>query len=93
MSTVTLCYLTFQWQVKRTCPSKKFVEKHFSIVYHPNLHLSLPFLLTVRFHWIENVAGRSSGEPYTPQTECLKFNFLHGDSGTWLLQVNEADLL
>ena len=71
-------------QVKSLTPKRQMVHRHaykkilinwkqhFWIVYHQNLHLAYPFLLTLRFHFADNVADRSSGEPYTTNNEFWK---------------------
>ena len=63
-----------------------FVKKvHFRMAYPPDLLLPLLFSLTLRFSWIEDVAGRNSGEPYASKNEFWKCYFWHGRSGTHLL--------
>ena len=44
--------------------------------------LGIPAIsLTVRFHLTENVAGRSSGKPYTPNNDFFFFFFGGGGEG------------
>ena len=54
------------------------------MVDHQNLHLSGPFLFTLRFCWTENLAGKSSGELIHPKIniEFYSFNFFFFLRGT-----------
>ena len=70
--------LTLTWRVvRRRTSKKKSEEEAFWIAYHQHLPLANPFSLTVRLHLTENLAGRSSGEPYIPNNEFRIYLFIY----------------